>query len=254
MKKIFPKVCKLFRNYWFFFVACFLFFGCSTSKKTYKVAIDPSWFPLELYNKEPYVLAFSEELLHYMGEKHGVDVQVQPLAWDNLLEALAKKKVQGILSSMEPYVFNQEKYRFSENYLNTGPVLIVRIRDQASEHDLFQDKEIATFSDQDSQVIAEEYPQALARSYDSSMRALLDLVDGNIDAVFMNYLEAHGYVNDIYHGLLKIISAPLTQEGLKLITMQHENHKLISMFNETLNAMKKNGDYDKLLKKWKLAQ
>ncbi len=231
-----------------------LFFGCSRAKKSYKVALDPSWFPLELYNKEPYVLAFSEELLHCISANQRVTLETVALSWDNLLDALAKKQVQGVFTSMEPYLFNLEKYQFSHNYLSTGPVLVVRIRDHASEHDLFQDKEIATFSDLDRQALIEQYPHALVRNYDSSMKALLDLVDDNIDAVFMNYLEAHGYVNDIYHGLLKIISAPLSQQGLKLITLQHENHKLISLFNEGLHTMQKNGDYEKLLKKWKLAQ
>lgn len=231
-----------------------IFSSCSSSKKTYKVAFDPSWFPLELYNKEPYVLAFSEELLMHIGQKHHMNLEPVALSWDNMLDALAKKQVQGVLTSMEPYIFNQEKYQFSKNYLSTGPVLVVRIRDHASEHDLFQDKEIATFSEQDQQVLLEEYPQAIARSYSSSMKALLDLVDGNLDAVFMNYLEAHGYVNDIYHGLLKIISPPFTQQGLKMITLRSENHKLITIFNEGLHAMHKQGEYDKLLKKWKLAQ
>lgn len=238
----------------FFLVVCSNFSSCGASKKTYKVAIDPSWFPLELYNKEPYVLAFAEELLSYISEKHRVDIQTVALSWDNLLDALSRKQVHGVFTSMEPYIFNQEKYHFSNNFLYTGPVLVVRIRDHHLDHDLFQDQEIAAFSDQDTQVLLEEYPQALVRSYDSSMRALLDLVDGNLDAVFMNYLEAHGFVNDIYHGLLKIVSSPLTSRGLKLVTLTYENQKLISIFNEGLLAMQKNGDYDKLLKKWKLAQ
>lgn len=253
MKIILPGF-RSFFYFTFFLLVCSNFSSCGASKKTYKVAIDPSWFPLELYNKEPYVLAFAEELLNYVSEKHRVDIQTVALSWDNLLDALAKKQVQGIFTSMEPYIFNQEKYHFSNNFLHTGPVLVVRIRDQSSEHDLFQDKEIASFSDQDTQVLLEEYPQALVRSYDSSMRALLDLVDGNLDAVFMNYLEAHGFVNDIYHGLLKIVSSPFTSRGLKLVTLTYENQKLISIFNEGLNTMQKNGDYDKLLKKWKLAQ
>jgi len=238
---------------------CFLlgsayFASCSSAKKTYKIAIDPSWFPLELYNKEPYVLAFSQELVHYIGQKHKVHIETVALSWDNLLEALAKKQVHGVFTSMEPYIFNQEKYQFSKNYLSTGPVLVVKIRDQASDHDLFQDKEIAALSDEDRQVLLDEYPHALVRSYDSSMKALLDLVDGNLDAVLMNYLEAHGFVNDIYHGLLKIISPPFTNRGLKLISLHGENHKLIALFNDGLQSMQKNGDYDKLLKKWRLAQ
>lgn len=238
----------------FFLLISSHFSSCGSAKKAYKIAIDPSWFPLELYNKEPYVLAFSEELVHYISEKNRVPLETLALSWDNLLEALGNKQVQGVLTSMEPYLFNQEKYQFSKNYLPTGPVLVVRIRDHASEHDLFQDKEIAALSDQDRQVLLDEYPHALVRSYDSSMKALLDLVDGNLDAVFMNYLEAHGFVNDIYHGLLKIVSPPFTSRGLKLITLQGEHHKLVSIFNESLHAMQKNGDYDKLLKKWKLAQ
>ena len=226
--------------------------SCFKAKKIYKIAVDPTWFPLDLFNKEPYVLAFSEDLVKIIGSKKHFDVKLVPVSWDDILDQLKNKKVDAAMTSMTPYVFNLEKYDFSKNFFLTGPVLILKKEESFSDHSNLEDHEIVVFSQNDEQILLEHYPGAIVRYADSSLKALLDLVDGNVDGVFMSYLEAHSYVYDIYHGLLKVVTHPYTDQGLKLITIKKENHRLVNQFDEGLAELKKSGEYDLLLKKWKL--
>lgn len=226
--------------------------GCSSSHQIYKIGIDPTWFPLDVINKEAYILAFSTELLQKIAQLKHVEFERVTVSWDNLLEGLKKNHYEGILSSLEPHGFNLDKYQFSENFLSTGPVLVMRENATKSEVDTLYEKEIAAFSQNDEQLLMQKYPDAMVRIYDSLQKALIDLVIGDLDGVVMEYLQAFSYVNDIYHGKLKIVSNPLNNEGLKLVVNAKEQQKFIQLFNDGLNELKKTGEYNELLKKWKL--
>jgi len=245
------RITKRAFNYFFIFTLLVLG-SCSSSKKVYKIGVDPTWFPLEIANKEPYILAFSHELLQKIGHLKSCEFQRIAFSWDDLLDAVGKEQCQAILSSLEPYVFNKEKDQFSENFLNTGPVLVMRDTAKKSEVDHLYEKEIAVFSQNDEQILMQKYPDALPRTYDSLPMALVDLSTGAIDGVLMDYLRALSYVTDIYAGQLKIASMPLNHSGIKLVTTQGQQKHLVRLFNEGLKELKQSGEYEALLKKWKL--
>ncbi len=229
--------------------------GCLSQKQqVFKIGVDPTWFPLDVINKEPYILAFSNELLQKIAEIKHLQLERITVSWDNLLEGLNTRQYQGILSSLEPYTFNLEKYQFSENFLNTGSVLVMRESATKLEADSLAEKEIAALSQNDEQLLMQKYPDAFIRMYDSLQQALIDLLDGHLDGIFMGYLQAFSYVNDLYYNQLKIMSAPINQEGLKLVTLAKEQTKLIQLFNEGLNELKSSGEYERLLNKWKLGE
>lgn len=238
----------------FLFLAYLIAFsGCQKRPHAeYVVAIDPNWFPMDVPGKEPYILAFSKELLQKIGEKEGVALNRVTVSWDNILEGLNKKEYQGILSLMQPYVFNKEKYDFSENFLETGPVIVMKQTATSSSVDTLYEKEIAIFSPKQETLVIQRYPDALIRLYDSVATALVDVAIGNIDAALIDSIEAHAYVLDIYKGQLKIVSKPLNDQGIKLVTLAKTNQKLVKIFNDGLEALKKEGEYAKLLKKWGL--
>lgn len=241
------------RAFGYFFVALLMLLGsCSSSNKVYKIGVDPSWFPLDVAGKEPYVLAFSHELLQKIGRLKQCEFQRIAFSWDDMLQAVDKGQCQGILSSLQPYVFNLEKYQFSEVFLSTGPVLVMRDNATKSEVDQLYEKEIAVLSQNDEQLLIQKYPDVLLRTYDSLPMALVDLSTGAIDGVLIDYLKALSYVTDMYAGQLKIASAPLNHEGLKLVTMQGQSKRLVHLFNAGLKELQNTGEYAALLKKWKL--
>jgi len=231
---------------------CMAFSGCGSSSKIYTIGVDPSWFPLDVAGKEPYVLAFSHELLQKIGHLKKCAFQRMALSWDDLLEAVNKGQCQGILSSLQPYVFNLQTYQFSDHFLQTGPVVVMAEKVAKTEADHLYEKEIAVFSPEDEQLLMQTYPEALMRSYDSLPQALADVAMGVIDGALVDYLRALSYVTDLYAGQLKIVSSTLNQEGLRLVTSAKQNKQLIHLFNEAIKELKQSGEYQTLLSKWKL--
>ncbi|MCH9630976.1 MAG: L-cystine-binding protein FliY [Chlamydiia bacterium] len=236
------------------FVALFCITSCSSVPSTgYTIALDPSWFPLDMPQKEPYILAFTKELLQKIGEKKGVHLNRITVSWDNLLEGLNKKDYQGVFSMMEPYLFNLEKYDFSDVYLQTGPVVVMREAATKSEAKKLYEKEIAVFSANQENLLMQMYPDSIVRMYDSIPKALMDVATGVLDGALVEHLDAVSYVTDVYSSQLKIVSKPLTDEGIKLLTLANENKELVKIFNEGLHDLVRDGDYKDLAKKWHLA-
>ena len=236
------------------FIVLFCITSCSSVPSTgYIIALDPSWFPLDMPQKEPYILAFTKELLQKIGEKKGVTLNRITVSWDNLLEGLNKQDYQGVFSMMEPYLFNLEKYDFSDVYLQTGPVVVMREAATKSEAKKLYESEIAVFSTAQENILMQMYPDSLIRMYDSIPKALMDVATGVLDGAVVEYLEAVSYVTDIYSGQLKIVTKPLTDEGIKLLTLASQNKELVKIFNEGLHDLVRDGDYEDLAKKWHLA-
>jgi polar amino acid transport system substrate-binding protein len=241
------------RLLFFFFILSILLTGCSSkNKQAYFIGVDPSWFPLNVYGKEPNLLAFTNEVLKRISEIEGIPLQKVTTSWDDLLDGLDKGKYHGVLSPMEPYVFNLTSYTFSDPFLLTGPVLVVREDATTSNIEKRHEKEIAIFSESEEELLMQKYPDSLPRLYNQVPPAFVDVIVGTLDGALVPSLEASSYVLDLYSTKLKILTKPMTGRGLKLITLKGEYPHLIKAFNKGMSHLKDSGEYEKLLRKWKV--
>jgi len=240
----------------FLLLACLLS-GCSRSTKAQRIGIDSSWYPLDIPGKEPQITAFSDELLQEIARLEKIEITKVSVSWDKLLWGLQKKKDQpslydAVLTLMQPQIFLEKQYTFSNVYLSTGPVLIVSSSSFLSSIDQLGGKEIAILRGSNDALILEKNPAILIRIYDAIPEMLSAIVEGTIDGALLDILRAEAYCQDLYHDLLKIATPPLNEEGLRLVALYGEAENLISAFNDGLLLAKNNGSYDALLQKWKL--
>lgn len=227
--------------------------GCGKKKAyDYRVAIDPTWYPLELPGLDSNIVAFATELLQEISHSRKMQIPIVTMSWDNLLSGLQEKKYEGIFSSMYPFVFYEKKYSFSDPFLFTGPVLVVPINSKIHSLDMLKGKEVAVMSGSTGAVILEKYPGVLQRNYDIVPEALNAILTETVDAAVIDHLIAKAYIRDLYQQQLKIATLPLNDRGLRLITLYNQSPGLIKEFNKGLRKLKDNGKYDELLKKWNL--
>jgi ABC-type amino acid transport substrate-binding protein len=227
--------------------------ACNTTpKKSIYIGVDPTFFPMELMGKEPAVLGFTNELLQEITRVEKCHFQRVNIAWDTLLENLHENKVQGIMSSMYPYVFNLKKYAFSNICLATGPVLVVPEKSDIKNLKMLHGAEVAVLSRENEQLLVEHAPGVIPRKEISISQALGHLIDGQYQAAFLEAIPAQGFVTDIYQNKLKIVTTPIDDTGMRLVTSRGENDRLIKIFNNGLNKLLKSGKYQELLLKWKL--
>lgn len=235
-----------------FLLLAILFVSCGARGKTYRIGIDPSYYAAPLGGKEANVYAFSKELLRAISHEEGVFFETVTIAWDHLIYGLKNDQYDAILSSITPRTTLQKTYNFSEPFLDIGPVLVVKKEMKVSSVKHLKGKEISVESLNQEALLIEKYPGVNVHYYDSIPEALEEIVTNQIDGILIDYLQASSYIRSLYREKVKIVTPPLNDLGLRLVTLSREEKELIALFNRGLDKLRDNGTYEKLLKKWEL--
>ena len=260
-----------------FALLAILCISCSQSSSTfskpqYCIGIDPSFFPVEIAEQTTNVYAFASEVLQHIGKMNGIEIQVIDLSWDNLIDSLMLGRVDAVISSAPPNLINSNKYNFSTPLLRTGPVLVVPKTSKFTNLSELEGMVVATgYGNEEIEIIA-NYPKTEFVFYDRFTSALELVTLGNLQGTLIPVVPAGRYIANIFHDL-KIVSIPLTNEALRLITpmkgskmnldssssysseIAYDRHKsLLALFDTSINTMLDDGEYNKLLYKWNLTQ
>ena len=248
----------LFRAYRFIIVivGCIFFFSCGGSKADfdYTIALDPAWYALSAPGREADLTAFTTELILEIGKLERVKIGVYERSWSNLMYALQEGQCDAICSTMQPYLFYEKLYHFSSLYLMTGPVLVNLVKAPTKPLEKSSGDIIGIQRDTNGAIVLEKYPSIIQRTYESVQQALIDTTKGEIDGAIVDILAAEAYTRDLFQGQLKIATPPLTQEGIRILSMKNHKPELIRIFDRGLARLKSNGKYAELAKKWRLAE
>lgn len=220
----------------------------------YHITQESAWSGVSLMGKERSVSAFSGDLLKALAEEQKVRFRVNTVpSRRELLSLLEEQEVDGVLTALEPSFANQQKYLFSDPYLRLGDVLILR-----------SSLPLRGFNEQATKLIGvhvsdlpilglESQGNFEFRVYDNILKALADLEQSKIDGAIFAAMPAYLYTRGFYDRQLKIATTPLTQEGLRLVTLKgHRGEKLIQLFNDGLKSMQASGTYDRMIDQWGL--
>lgn len=234
-----------------FLVLCLA--SCSSARdKTYRIARDPTWYPLDMQGKEKYIFAFSDDLIMAIADKERLHIELQVATWESLEDGLRGKRCDAILSSMMPRGQNEALFSFSNPYLMLGPVLVVPFDSRATSLDDMEGKIVAVETGSQAVILASRYPNVIIRTYDAMTVGLEDVARGNVDGALLPVLIARAYARDLYQGVLKVATPPMGHLALRLVTLKDQDKKLIDWFDNGLKALIDDGTYDKLLQKWSL--
>lgn len=230
-----------------------LMLGCGKSGPTYRIGVDPLWYPLDIpQGKEVNVLGFSTDLLLEFSRLKNVQLVIVYMSWDNLLSGLEQAQYDGALSSLLPYNFNENQYAFSDLYLQTGPVLVLPQNSPVTSMGMLGGMEIGFPQGSQQDLLLKPSPGVLARPYTSVPQALNDILAENLDGALVGYLVADGFCRDLYQGALQIATPPLNDAGLRLISLKQGSPQIVQLFSEALQEMVKDGTYSALATKWGL--
>lgn len=220
---------------------------------TYHIGRDSTWYPMDLRGKEKNLVGFSNDLLQVIAQEQGFKVNLFEVGPNALFDGLQIGNYEGILSSLTPNAMNKKKYGFSDPYYLIGPVLMVSTNSSAHSLQEMDGKIIGIESRSQQNFEIPEVPNVVMIPYPTAAEALENLDNNLIDGVILDALRAHVYADGFYRGRLKVVTSPLTDRGVRLLTL-NETDKLawIKQFNEGLISVKNKGIYDQLMNKWDL--
>jgi polar amino acid transport system substrate-binding protein len=224
----------------------------------YRIAIDETWYPLNLYGKEQYITAFSKEILRSIATEQHFFVELIRAGSANALAGLGNGEYEGVLSSSILLEENDGQYIASNPFYLLGPILVVSNSSTIKSLDDLKGKTIGIIKRAELPIHSlDQHPNVnfVIYDYKDRFKMIEDVNNDLISGMILDMMSAYEYIkNGIYRDQLKIASKPLNNEGLVLIAKNNpESKKLIEQFNEGLEAIQKNGTYTQLLLKWNLS-
>jgi polar amino acid transport system substrate-binding protein len=240
----------------FTLLVALLTLSCGGKSKSfdYTIALDPTWFTLELPGRETSITTFTLELIEAIGKAENVSIAVYDRSWSNLTYGLQEGDYDAICSTMQPYLFYDKMYDFSDLYLMTGPVLITPTQSPYKSLDQMAGRVVGIVKGSSDALIVEKYPDIIQISYDTLQDALAATTDGTIDGAMGDIQTTQAFTRDLYYGKLKIATRPLAPEGVRLLSLKNHSPHLIEVFNRGLKHLKSSGKYAELAKKWNLSE
>lgn len=240
---------------YFSFLCLLCGISCTSSEKErpYLIGRDKSWYSLNLMGKEKNLQAFADDVLYAVAEEMDFHVDLDPSLGHTLQDSLQSGSYDGLVSAILPSSRALETFDFTDSFFLFGPVLVVQEKSKAVSLADMKDKVVGVQTGFSLVFTTEKAPSILFTPYDNILFALRNLDEGHIDGVIMDAVPAYEYTNSFYKGDLKVVTAPLTNDGLRIVTLRNRRGSyLVNQFDEGLKRIKENGTFEKLLKKWSL--
>lgn len=228
----------------------------SKSEKTpvYKVLTNATFPPFDTIDENTgEIIGFDMDLIAAIGEDQGFQVEFVDMAFESLIPAIETGNGDIIAAGMwsgDPERI--AKVDFSETYWTDGAALLVKTENTAITGldsltaDMKVATQIATNYADDLQAMVEEGTLGEAVILDGFDTCVLQLINGDVDAVMAGASIVQAYM-DKNPEALKVVGDKASYEDLGF-AVQKGNAELLEKINAGLANVKENGTYDELLK------
>jgi polar amino acid transport system substrate-binding protein len=219
-------------------------------KETVVIAVTAGSPPFSFVDAETgEEVGFDVDYAKEVAERIGMEPEILMVEWAGILPGLLAGKYDMIIGSMAITPERQEQANFSIPYYVSGAQLIVRSDDDSivSLEDLVGKKVGVTLGTTYEEK-ANEIEGVEVMTYKTEMDQLLDLVNGNIDAVITDkYIGAYTIQES---GLdLKLVGDLIYEETMG-IPVRKEDTDLLEKLNAAVEEITNDGTLDALGSKW----
>ena len=218
-----------------------------TEPKKLVIGIDATLEPME-YIDNGKMVGYDIDLSYALAKELHADIEFQKINFDDLFNTLDQHQINMIISAVTITRERQQKYAFSEGYLNAGQVIIAR-KEDTTIHTVkeLRGKKIATQTGTTNEQEALKYTSDnMVLRYPSFVEATQALKEKKVDALFTDLPNAKGIVSR--NADLKINGAPFTQEYYGIVFLK--NDPSVTQVNYALMSLRKHGILAQLERKW----
>lgn len=221
--------------------------------KNFVIASDATFPPMEFVDESKAIVGFDMDLIAAIAKDQKFEFEIRNTAWDGIFAGLEGGEYDAILSSVTITAERQDKYDFSDPYINAGQAVVVRADETAiASYEDLPGKTVGAQIGTTGAFAVQEISGATLKEYDTIDLALLDLLNKNIDAVVVDTPVAADYAlaSDQFKGRLMIAGDPFTEEYYGLMVRKGDPTGLLPLFNAGLKNVRASGEYDKIYARW----
>ncbi len=238
----------------FLLLAC-LVFSCAVAATAAEseilVGTNAEFMPFEFTDEANNIIGYDVDIITAVAKTQGLKVKMHNQSFDTLIEGLDTGKIDAAISGMTITEARKQKVDFSVPYYNAAQVIV--IRDNTSGFTKIEDivgKKIGVQLGTTGALMAEEAmgennpDLKQLRKYNM---VFSELKLGRIDAVVVDKPVAEAYLKQVDG--LKISSPPMSEEQYGIV-VRKGNKELLDKMNAGLEAIRANGEYDNITRKW----
>ena len=218
--------------------------------KVLKVGTEPTFAPFEFQEKgsKDYT-GFDMDLARAVGRQLGMKVEILNMGFDALIPALNSGNIDMVAAGMSITDARKKAVDFSKPYYTSGLIVVVNNDNKAvtGVKDL-EGKKIAVQIGTTGAEKAAKVPGAKVTSFNTNAEVFLELQNKGVDAVIIDKPVAAYYLVKEGKGKAKMVGETMEAESYGLALKK--SSKLTAEINKALDELKKNGEYDKIYKKW----
>lgn len=161
------------------------------AKGKFIVGLDDAFPPMGYSNKEGEIVGFDIDLAKAVAEEMGINVEFQPVVWDNIAMEINNKNVDVIWNGCTINDERKEVFDFSEPYMLNNQILVVAGSSPVQTEADLKGKKLGIQEGSSANVALDknaEFKASLGEvvGYENNAMALLDLANGRLDAVLVD--------------------------------------------------------------------
>jgi len=247
-----------------FFVLLAVFLGaCGTLRMESKpkeippapllVGVYP-YYPPMIFKEKNQVRGVEADLGVRLGKALGRQADFFELSWERLIPALMEKKIDIIMSGMSITEARKARVNFTDPYLKTGQVALMRAEDASRFNSLASIREslstIGVVKGTTGEVfVRDNFPKAAnIISFQKASEASTSLINRRID-LFVHDAPSVAWLVSENEGVLKGYWEPFTEEYLGW-ALNREDQDLLLQINSVLSTWRKDGTLKEVLTQW----
>lgn len=218
------------------------------SSDTIVMGTNAEFEPFEYRENGTDITGFDVEVAEEIAKKLGKKLVIEDMAFDSLIMALNSDKVDFVAAGMTATDERKTQVDFSTAYFKSKQMIIVKSdnADITSPDDLSGKKvgvQLGTTGD----LFVSGTEGVEVIQFQSGTAAVMDLKNGQVDAVVIDAEPAKKMIDG--QSDLKLLEAPFVEEEYA-IAVKKGDADLLKAINDTLEALKADGTYDKIYVKY----
>lgn len=190
---------------------------------------------------------FDVALIKAIGEKLGLEVQMENMTFDSLISSIGTK-IDVAIAGMTVTDERKETVDFSDSYYDAVQYVLVATDSDIATKDDLKNKKIGVQLGTTGDFMAEEIEGAEVSTYDKAVDGVNDLVNGRLDAVIIDKNPAEVFAGKFADSIKAIDGADFEFDVEQYaIAMKKGNTGLQEAINNALAEMKEDGTFDALV-------
>lgn len=217
---------------------------------TIRIAGDDNYPPYEYVDENGIYKGFNVDIMRAVAIELGLDIELVPMTWQEALLALENGSIDAI-QGMTRSSIREEKFSFSEALVvNSQAIFVRKETNYVSELQDLAGTAVAIQEGDISSELIRSIPKVLPVVKENQEQAIKALLAGEVEAFIGNRLTGLYVLQKGKHfDQVKIVGEPLhpTEYGSAVLK---GNTEALALLNQGIAAIKKNGTYDKIYRKW----